>query len=190
MIKKLAALILTWLLMGIFIAAPVRAQSDSSATLVGQVKDAETGSPLASVNIFLANTMRGAVSNDSGFYALPQVPLGTHELLVSLIGYKPRKYMIRLPAPSEARIDFKLEAKPVELPAVNIVAMSQREWKKNLKRFEKWFWGDVYNAAECKILNPEVLEFEVKKASRIFYATADQPFEIENKTLGYRAEIF
>ncbi|MGH7596727.1 MAG: carboxypeptidase-like regulatory domain-containing protein [bacterium] len=178
-----------WVLIFVLASVSVWAQTEPYVTISGQVKAAGTGEPLANANVFLANTTLGAATNDTGFYEIQHVPLGTHELFVSLIGYAAQKLVLRVTGPGEAQIDISLKAKPFELPPINVVAPG-REWKKRLKRFEKLFWGDVYDASECKILNPEVLDFEVEKKSQIFYATADQPFQIENKTLGYRAQIF
>ncbi len=187
--KNFWKLALRWLLTSVLVSATAQAQTESRVKISGQVKDAGTGEPLASANVFLANTTLGAATNDTGFYEIQHVPLGTHELFVSLIGYTAQKLVLRVTGAGEAQIDISLKAKPVELPPVNIFVLG-REWKKRLKRFERWFWGDVYNASECKILNPEVLDFEVEKKPQIFYATANQPLQIENKTLGYQAQIF
>ncbi len=164
-------------------------QTEFRGTILGQIKEAGTGNPLPNVNVFLANTTLGAVTDKDGFYAIKQVPLGTHELLASLISYQVEKRTLRLVGPNDIRVDFTLQPKALELGEVEIVAALPREWKKNLKKFEALFWGNSYNAKECKILNPEVLDFTVEKESRCFVATASQPLQIENGTLGYRAQF-
>ncbi|MGH7596728.1 MAG: carboxypeptidase-like regulatory domain-containing protein, partial [bacterium] len=155
----------------------------------GQVKDAANGKPLPSVNVFLANTTLGAVTDKDGLYAIKQVPLGTHELFASIIGYQVEKRPVRLVEPKDFRVDLSLQPKALEIGEVEIVAAQPREWKKNLKKFEELFWGNSYDTEACKILNPEVLDFAFEKEPKCFAATAGQPLQIENRTLGYRAQF-
>lgn len=165
------------------------AQTESRGTISGQIKEASTGRPLPSVNVFLANTTLGAVTDKDGFYAIKQVPLGTHELFASLIGYQVENRTVRLVEPKDFRVDLSLQPKALELGEVEVVATQPREWKKNLKKFEKLFWGNSYDTEACKILNPEVLDFAVEKEPKCFTAAAGQPLQIENRKLGYRAQF-
>ncbi|MCI0695055.1 carboxypeptidase-like regulatory domain-containing protein [candidate division KSB1 bacterium] len=165
------------------------AQAEPRGTVSGRVKDAATGKPLPNVNVFLANTTLGTATDKDGFYAIKRVPLGTHELFASLIGYQVEKRVVRLVEPKDLRVDLSLQPKALELGEVEVVAAQPREWKKNLKKFEELFWGNSYDADECKILNPEVLDFAFEKEPKCFAATAGQPLQIENRTLGYRAQF-
>jgi hypothetical protein len=167
----------------------LRAQTELRGTISGQIKETSTGKPLPSVNVFLANTTLGAVTDKDGLYTIKQVPLGTHELVASLLGYQVEKQTVRLVEPKDFRIDFGFHAKALELGEVEIVAAQPREWKKNLKKFEELFWGNSYDSEACKILNPEVLDFAFEKEPKCFAATAGQPLQIENRKLGYRAQF-
>lgn len=188
--KIFKELALIWLFIPMLVSAPVLAQIEPRVTISGQVKDAETDAPLASVNVFLANTTLGGITNEEGFYSIQRVPLGTHELFVSLIGYEARKIALRLTVPNDVKVDLSLKPKPFELPPVDVLAEPPREWKKHLKTFEKLFWGNAYYSSECKICNPEVLDFDIDKDSNCFIANADQPLQIENRRLGYRAQFY
>jgi hypothetical protein len=64
------------------------AQTGAYITISGQAKDVVSGEPLPGVNVFLVNTTRGAATDQNGFYAIPRVPLGVHELFASLVGYE------------------------------------------------------------------------------------------------------
>ncbi|MGH7456985.1 MAG: carboxypeptidase-like regulatory domain-containing protein, partial [bacterium] len=134
-------------------------------------------------------TTLGAATDKDGFYAIKQVPLGTHELFASLIGYQVEKRTVRLVEPKDFRIDLSLQPKALELGEVEVIAAQPREWKKNLEKFEELFWGNSYDAEACKILNPEVLDFTFEKEPKCFAATASQPLQIENRKLGYRAQF-
>ncbi len=178
------------LLLGLLITPDhLWAQAGPRVTISGRVKDAATGKPLPNANVFLANTTLGAVTTKDGFYVINQVPLGTHELFASFIGYKVEKRTVRLVAPKDFRVDLSLHPKALELGEVEVVAAQPREWKKNLKKFEELFWGNSYDTEACKILNPEVLDFTFEKEPKCFAATASQPLQIENKKLGYRAQF-
>ncbi|MDZ7363801.1 MAG: carboxypeptidase-like regulatory domain-containing protein [candidate division KSB1 bacterium] len=160
----------------------------SQLTISGRIKDNASGLPLTNVNVFLANTTLGAVSDKDGFYAIRGVPVGTHELVASLLGYEVRKSSIRI-TDDDLRVDLSLTPKPLEMPQIDIIAAPDREWKRNLQKFEELFWGNAYRASECKILNPEVLDFSIEKDTGCFIATANQPLQIENRRLGYRAQF-
>jgi len=62
-----------------------------------------------------------------------------------------------------------------------------RQWKRDLREFEREFIGVTPNAAKCKIMNPEVLSFRRENYNLIAYS--EQPIIVENKSLGYRLDI-
>jgi hypothetical protein len=166
------------------------AQTGAHVTISGIVKDAASGEPLSGVNVFLVNTTRGAVTDQNGFYTISYVPPGAYELFASLIGYESQKTTLRLASAADVQVDLNLKARPVELGQVEVFAAPPHEWKKNLRKFEELFWGRNYDATQCKIMNPEVLDFTVEKASQCLEATASQPLQLENRKLGYRIQLF
>lgn len=66
-----------------------------NATLSGYITDAKTGERLIGVNVYLAGTNYGAVTNTYGFYSL-NVPAKTYALKVSFIGYQTHSDSINL----------------------------------------------------------------------------------------------
>ena len=62
--------------------APVR------APMAGWVTDAETGEGLPGAHIFLRGLDQGAVSNDAGYFALPNLPAGPYRVRISYVGYE------------------------------------------------------------------------------------------------------
>jgi hypothetical protein len=185
--KKFIAL--AWF--GFLLAAPSNeswGQALPRLTISGQIKDSASNLPLSNVNVFLANTTLGAVSDKNGLYNIRGVSAGTHELVASLLGYEVRKSSIRV-TDNDLRVDLSLMPKLLEMSQIDVVAAPDREWKNNLQKFEELFWGNAYRASECKIVNPEVLDFSIEKDSGCFIATASQPLQIENRRLGYRAQF-
>lgn len=63
---------------------PLTAQT---ASLNGAVTDADSGTPLPGANIRLVDTLLGATTDLEGQFVLPAVPVGTHQIEISLIGY-------------------------------------------------------------------------------------------------------
>jgi TonB-dependent starch-binding outer membrane protein SusC len=66
-------------------AAPVMAQA--TGVIRGTVVDAVTERPLANVQVSLAGTSRGTLTNAAGNFLLLNVPTGTYEVRADLIGY-------------------------------------------------------------------------------------------------------
>lgn len=159
-----------------------------AAAVTGTVTDAETGAPLPGAHVFIAVSMNGAVTNSDGRYELTRVPLGTHRLYVSMVGYEPQPLDIFL---REARIhtyDFKLEPAVVEVGEIEVTGERDERWQRRLAKFIRLFIGETPNAGQTEILNPEVLDFS-DVAGR-FTARASETLVIENRALGYRIHYF
>lgn len=166
------------------------AQSQPLAKITGRVTDASTGEPLYFVNVFLSNTTLGCATDKNGVFSIENVPLSTYELVVSMMGYELQATTIQLKGPPGREYNFKLKPKPIQAPEISVSAPYPREWRRNLKNFERLFLGTSRNASKCKIFNPEILDFTFDEATHVFTATASQPIEIENQALGYRIFFF
>jgi hypothetical protein len=62
--------------------------AESVGVIEGKVTDIQTAAPLIGANIRLGSTTRGAVTNAEGRFLITGVPVGTHTINVSLIGYQ------------------------------------------------------------------------------------------------------
>ncbi len=154
----------------------------------GTIRDAKTQKPLAFANIFMNKTTIGAVADESGTFTIHNVPVGTYEIVGSFIGYTSYRSNIEIKEGEVLHLDIKLNSEVKALAAVNVVAKTDKEWAKNLKKFKQVFLGERKEAKECRIVNPWVLDFENKKikGKKQLTANASQPLEIENRYLGYR----
>jgi TonB-linked SusC/RagA family outer membrane protein len=72
------------LLAAIVSAGTVQAQSGQ---ISGRVIAQDTGGPLASVQIYIEGTTRGALTNQGGTFSLPDVPPGNYTVIAQRIGY-------------------------------------------------------------------------------------------------------
>ncbi|MFH1009086.1 MAG: TonB-dependent receptor [Candidatus Latescibacterota bacterium] len=88
MAAKLHGVILLLLLasgVGVARAAPQSAEG----VITGRVVDAETGEPVAFVNVYLDSLYIGAATGPDGLFVIRPVPPGTHRLIARHIGYAP-----------------------------------------------------------------------------------------------------
>ena len=162
----------------------VSAQTLPKTTLSGYIFDESTDSPLAGVNVFLNNTSLGAASRTDGYFIIKNVPIGTYELVVSMMGYHMEKRSINLNERGDRQLAFKLKPKVLRFRELEVVATRPKEWLKNLKKFEKLLLGTSKNASKCKIINPEILDFKFDKSGDLS-ASASDWLTIENWALGY-----
>ncbi len=63
------------------------ALAGTTGKIMGQVVDKETNEPLAGVNVVIVTTMLGAVTDVYGNFSILNVPPGTYQVKVMLIGY-------------------------------------------------------------------------------------------------------
>jgi hypothetical protein len=156
------------------------------ATLTGTVVDSTTGEPLPDVNVFIAGSMRGTVTDDEGRFRLENVPLGAQQLYVSFVGFKKESRSLNLREPKVYTFEFALQETVLEGEGVVVEGERDEQWQRRFERFKAAFLGETPNAEQTEILNPEVLSFDGGLGS--LEAFAARPIEIENRALGYRVE--
>lgn len=79
--------------------------------IAGKIVDNETGEPLPGASIMLADASGGTSSNRAGFFSLNKVMSGTHQVIVSYLGYESSYKTIDV-KPNESvreRIELKLK---------------------------------------------------------------------------------
>lgn len=155
-----------------------------TATLTGTVIDAKTERPLPFASVFLNNSTRGTTADENGNYRLTNIPLGTHEVVASMLGHTTARQTIRL---SEARtytIPLKLESNGTELTAVSVTARRSGLWQRQVKQFTRELLGKQPPARQTRIVNTDALRFNEEKGHLLAQAT--EPLVIENNALGYR----
>lgn len=161
------------------------AQYRSQQIIFGQVTDVKTDLPLELANIFIAHSTMGDATDKNGYFFIQDVPSGTFEIVVSMIGYEIQKRKVIVPFQSQERIHFKLNPKVIELPEIVVSAADLKKRKKNLDRFTKHLLSTTWNAYQTKLLNPEVLIFLSTKP-HLLTAIATEPLLLENQGLGYQ----
>lgn len=134
-------------------------------------------------SVFLSNTTIGSATAEDGSYTLTNIKSGQYELIVSAVGYETVSKTIIVN--QQLNIPYtELTPKTISLNAV--IVKPDPDWQQNYTLFKQEILGPSDYAAQCKILNPEVLNLNFNKSSRLLTATSNDYLEIENKALGYK----
>jgi len=152
--------------------------------LAGRIVDAQTRESLPYAHVFVNNTTLGTTTNEEGKFILKNVPTGSIEIVYSFIGYQTYQARVTVAEGETVAVTILLVPVKEELKSVEVTSSRDKEWLKQLKRFEKVFFGEKF-AAICKIQNPWVLDFSTTNDSKSFVASASAPLEITNNHLGY-----
>jgi outer membrane receptor protein involved in Fe transport len=100
-------------------------EAQSRSRIEGTVKDSKTGEALIGVNVLVVGTSLGAVTDINGHYIIVNVPVGTYDLKVSMIGYAPTIIKdVIVSIERVATINVSLE--PAEIKTGEVVVVAQR----------------------------------------------------------------
>lgn len=91
-------------------------------TLVGHIKNAETGEHLPFITITVEGTSTGCLSDSTGHYLLTNLPEGTLTIKAQGIGFKPRKQTLTIKRGQTRELNFYLERTDIQLDQVVITA--------------------------------------------------------------------
>lgn len=175
------------LVLGVTLYSDMAAQQAVKSIITGRVKDAESGEPLASVNVYLSFTTIGTSTDSAGAFSITNVPAGEFDLIASRVGYERRVVPLKIVTHDSLHYEIALNPQMLKAPEVEVMAESPREWKENLGRFIKAFIGETEHSSQCTIRNPEVLSFH--RANDTLIARADSVLQIDNEALGYRLSV-
>ncbi|MDT0633286.1 hypothetical protein, partial [Rubrivirga litoralis] len=108
------------------------------------------------------------------------VPAGEHELVATFVGYAPGVRRVR----GGAVVDVRLRPRAEALGDVTVEA-DRSAWLRQLAAFEQALVGESEDARAVRLLNPEVLSFDVSDDG-LLRARSEAPLVVENRALGYR----
>lgn len=114
----LIALVLTLVAVTSILAAAM-------GTIVGVVREAETGKTLPGANVHLEGTAIGAASNQDGEFRLTNIPPGRYTLVVSYLGYGKVRIPIEIKGDETIRKEVQLESTVLEGEGIVVTAQMQ-----------------------------------------------------------------
>ncbi|TCD26616.1 carboxypeptidase-like regulatory domain-containing protein [Pedobacter psychrodurus] len=172
---KSLILLLSLLIIGKFCSA------QQSYILSGIVKD-KHGEALPGAGVYVSGYKIATASNNDGTYTLPLKP-GNYDILVQLIGYKALNKNIVI-SDKAIKLDLVLEESITQLNEVTIKPDPNRAYY--IAMFKDFFIGTTPNAAQCKMINPNVLLIDYDNEEAKLKVKTNQFLIIENQALGYR----
>ena len=112
-------------LVSLAVALPARAQG--TGAIAGTVTAAETARPLDGVRVFVAGTVRAAVTNERGQYRLEGLASGDYEVTATMVGRTPGRERVHVAAGATATADFRLATGSVLLSDIVVSATRTAE---------------------------------------------------------------
>jgi TonB-dependent receptor-like protein/carboxypeptidase-like protein len=106
----------TWALL---LAALIAQAPDTAVPLRGRIVS-EPGAPIDGANVFLLETLDGALTNPAGVFAIRTAHRGVATLVVRRVGFKPRQIDVSIPRAEPLLIT--LEKQPIMLAPVAVQA--------------------------------------------------------------------
>ena len=116
-------------LVGLAVPAAISAQqtpSGQGGTIAGTVRDRATQQPVASAQVSLIGTTRGALTTDQGTYRLTNVPAGSYQVRVLRIGFQASVLPVTVTNGQSTTLDVPLGATVVTLDQVTVTATGEQ----------------------------------------------------------------
>ena len=96
------------------------------SSINGFIRDDATGEPISYANVFLSNSTIGAATNRDGYFVISNIPIGTHEINVTMIGYGIHKEAISVLQNQSIRLDVRLKEQIIESSEIIVTAERQK----------------------------------------------------------------
>jgi TonB-linked SusC/RagA family outer membrane protein len=113
-------------------SASTLAAQVTSGTIRGRVTDAGGQRPIQDVQVILAGTATGALTNANGDYVMSNVPVGSREVTVRRIGYARASRTVTVAANASVTADFTLSPAASQLDAVVVTGTAGAQEKRTI----------------------------------------------------------
>jgi hypothetical protein len=118
----------------LIICTSLFAEEKSVTTLSGFVYDSSDGEALIGANVYLEHTTIGGSTNLSGYYVIPNMPIGEYTLICEYMGYQNYRYQIVVEAETDIKHNIILVEDMLETEVIVVTADSQRTIEKLYKK--------------------------------------------------------
>jgi len=104
---------------------PTAADAQSTGKIRGRVIGASSGAPLPGANVIVSNTSQGAATDTDGEFVITGVPVGTHTLTVTYIGYETMTETVEVTESAIASVELEMTKKTLEGEAVTVTGQAK-----------------------------------------------------------------
>jgi hypothetical protein len=99
---------------------------DRAANLLGYVRDIATGQPVTGASVELVSMSTVRITNELGFFAFTDVPLGDQILVIESLGYEERRLLVTLDDDKSFGTEILLGTVPLELEGLSVNVIPRR----------------------------------------------------------------
>jgi TonB-dependent starch-binding outer membrane protein SusC len=97
---------------------PADAEAQERGQITGQAVDAQSGAPVAEVQVYIAGTDLGSLTRSNGRFVILNVPVGTYDLRAERIGYGTATQSVTVTAGGTAEVTFQLTTQALGLDEI------------------------------------------------------------------------
>ncbi len=108
---------------------------DQPGDIIGHVVDQDSGDPVAGVEVEVEGLDARSVTNGRGVFQIPDVPWGTHTLVLQHPFYGEQTQSVRVVGGRAHDLRVYLTPKPVEMPPI-LVRVKPRSWYREMQELE------------------------------------------------------
>jgi TonB-dependent starch-binding outer membrane protein SusC len=111
---------------------PVGAYAQTGGTISGQVIDQSNQQPIVGVQVFVAGTQRGTLTNQQGRFVINNVPAGPQDVRATIIGYSTGLQRVTVAAGQVVTANFTLSPSAVTIEGVIVTATGREERRREV----------------------------------------------------------
>lgn len=141
----------------------------------GTVKDSMSGNVLPGANVFIQSIGVGAIVDFDGNFELTEVPVGSHELTISLISYKNKTIEVAIIDNDIDNIEILLDSAPIS--KTKIVVEGKQSLKNIIKPVFKVRFNGLYKSYNSSIITlpPELSVSNTDAYENVFLREVTNP---------------
>jgi TonB-linked SusC/RagA family outer membrane protein len=118
MTRRASAIVLLAISLVTFVTAPAPATAQETGRVTGVVRAAETQRPLSGAQVYIQGTRIGALTGADGRYLIINVPAGTHQVRVTMLGYSESSTSVTVAAGQTVTADFSVSETAISLEGI------------------------------------------------------------------------
>jgi TonB-dependent starch-binding outer membrane protein SusC len=111
------------------LASPLAAQQEpaQAGSIVGRVTDRASGQPIPEASVVIVGSTRGGRTSEQGRYRITGVPVGTHQVRVTRLGYSVETRPAVVVAGQDLTVDFQVSPTAVQIDEVVVTATGETQ---------------------------------------------------------------